>query len=164
LWRKEYIWKAADLQIEKKTVWRCTLGCSDFFIPFLTYLNIPILQWLLTFASNLCYWLLLQSSATNFCYFTDISNVVMNSFRRGHENIMPSRIFKFYSTLCKGGKNIYDWHSRYLYKTKQFVPANFSAYLECARQIQTVIPANRWKVFCLSQDGEQTDFSYSRRQ
>jgi hypothetical protein len=26
--------------------------------------------------------------------------------------------------------------------------------MEIARQIQTVIPANRWKVFCLSQDGE----------
>jgi hypothetical protein len=45
-------------------------------------------------------------SATNFCYFTDISNVGMNSFRLGHENIMPSWIFKFYSALCKGGKKM----------------------------------------------------------
>jgi hypothetical protein len=36
---------------------------------------------------------LLQTSATNFCYFTDISNFGMNLFRRDLENIMPPLIF-----------------------------------------------------------------------
>jgi hypothetical protein len=48
-------------------------------------------------------------------------------------------------------------HSKYLYQAKILGPTDISADMETARQIQTVIPANRWKVFCLSQDGGRKD-------
>jgi hypothetical protein len=47
---------------------------------------------------------LLQTFGTNFCYFTDISNISMNLFRHGHENIMLSRIFYFVALFARAAK------------------------------------------------------------
>jgi hypothetical protein len=66
----------------------------------------------------------------------------MNLFRHDHANIMLSQIFKFCSALCKGGKKTHR-HFKYLYQAKILAPADFNADIEIARQIQTVIPANR---------------------
>ncbi len=57
---------------------------------------------------------MLLTFATNFCYFTHISNVGMNLFRNGHENTMLSRIFYFVALFARAAKKTH-WHSKYLY-------------------------------------------------
>jgi hypothetical protein len=91
-----------------------------------------------------------------------MSNVGMNLFRHGHENIMLSEIFYFVALFARAAKKTHQ-HSKYLYQAKILVLTHISGDMEIARQIQTVIPANCRKVFCLSQDGEWTNFFYSRR-
>jgi hypothetical protein len=57
----------------------------------------------------------------------------------------------FVAVFARAAKNTHR-HSKYLHQTKILAPTDISADMECARQIQTVIPVCRLKVFCLSQD------------
>jgi hypothetical protein len=68
------------------------------------------------------------------------------------DGIVSSRTFNFVAPTR------HNQHSKYLFEVKIQLQPDSSGDAEPSGHIQKLILANRWKVFCLSQDGGQRGF------